>query len=96
MVRKGTLSVNMDDENLNKLAAALIESVLANDISPEDALAKWPNSSSGASKLLDQAWTRLRHFADDADIHARDPDYLRAECTSLSKLVIALRFADVA
>lgn len=65
------------------LAANLIKSVLDGNILPKDALQRWPSTFNRHSNKLADAWTQLRHFADDSDLHAAEPDYLSAEKSKL-------------
>lgn len=65
------------------LAANLIKSVLDGNILPEDALQRWPSTFNRHSTKLADAWTQLRHFADDSDLHAAEPGYLTAEKSKL-------------
>lgn len=60
-------------------AAQLIDEVLAYRVVPEEALKSWPRASNSSSEALSKAWTRLRHFADDEDLHRADKTYLSAE-----------------
>ena len=82
--------LNMNDRESMVLAAKLLEEVLSETMLPEDALEKWPEISAKSPKILRNAWTCLRHFADDSDIHIWDPEYLRANRGNLSKFAIEL------
>jgi hypothetical protein len=57
----------------------LVRSVLDGTLRPDEALARWPVDLSNRSPELTEAWTNLRHYADDADLHKADPEYLKAE-----------------
>ena len=65
------------------LAANLMKSVLDGNILPKDALQRWPTTFNRHSTKLADAWTQLRHFADDSDLHAAEPGYLLAEKSKL-------------
>ena len=80
----------MSDCKSLAFAARLLEEVLSESITPEDALERWPELSAKSPKILRNAWTCLRHFSDDSDIHIREPDYLHANRKALSKFAIEL------
>ena len=82
--------LNMNDCESMILAAKLLEEVLSEAVLPEDALEKWPELSARSPQILKDAWTCLRHFTDDSDIHIRDSEYLRANRGNLSKFVVEL------
>jgi hypothetical protein len=72
------------------LGASLIRSVLHSGLGAKDALELWPSAFNAQSPALSAAWTRLRHFADDADLHASDPAYLSAEKLRLQESLSSL------
>jgi hypothetical protein len=86
--------LNMNGCESMILAAKLLEEVLSETMLPEDALVKWPELSAKSPKILRNAWTCLRHFTDDSDIHIRDPEYLRDSRGNLSKFAIELMAQD--
>ncbi len=61
------------------VAAELLAQVAAGTMEAESALNAWPPETSETPALLGMAWHALRHFADDADLHAREPDYFLAQ-----------------
>ena len=73
------------------VAAKLMDQVLAGEIPPETALDEWPDCGDIHATLLNNAWTALRHFADDADIHETDQNYLDSERYKLKECVLRLR-----
>jgi len=76
------------------MAADLLKKVLAREISAEDALAAWPATADLQTPPLRNAWTRLRHFADDADLHEKDLGYFSAECKRLNDAITELMTAE--
>lgn len=72
------------------LASDLLRSVLSGNTKPEDALRRWPIEFNHCSTELRNAWTKLRHFADDSDLHAAEPDYLSAEISKLKASLLKL------
>ena len=84
----------MDEPPANSarlVAATLIDQVLAGELPPEKALDEWPRSNASDRALMNNAWTALSHFADDADIHERDREYLDAERHKLQEYASRLR-----
>ena len=66
----------MDDTTERaRVAARLLDNLLAGELSPETALQQWPNADSERDDLLAVTWHDLSHFAADADIRRRDPVY---------------------
>ena len=51
------------------------------------ALAEWPTTSGSLPAPLAKAWMRLRHFADDADLHEKDVAYFEAESRRLKESI---------
>lgn len=83
--------LNMNDCESMIFAAKLLEEVLSETMLPEVALEKWPELTAKSPKLLRNAWTCLRHFSDDSDIHIRDPEYFHANRRNLSKFAVELK-----
>lgn len=77
-----------------KKAAMLLCRVADGVLAANDALDQWPSPIKHANRLLTVGWTHLRHFADDADIHLRDPDYAQARVAELRTLAAKLHQSD--
>jgi hypothetical protein len=73
------------------MAAELLAKVSAGTMKAETALNAWPQEEQETSAFLGLAWHALRHFADDADLHIREPDYLLAQKCELLSWVNRLR-----
>jgi len=73
------------------VAANLLDRVLTGGLTPEKALQDWPPFDPKPRALINFAWTALQHFADDADLHAVDADYLVAERSKLQEFASSLR-----
>lgn len=68
----------MAPESLTWSARSLvtaIHDVLSNRATAEDALQRCGNPGQFVHRSLAAAWHTLAHYAADADIHVRDPDY---------------------
>lgn len=72
-------------------AAELIESVVAQKLTAEAALRIWPYALNQKYLILAKSWTRLRHYADDKDLHESDMPYFASEQEQLKLCVVELR-----
>ena len=81
----------MDDPNRERMAA-LIDAVLAEKLSPSDAVVAaeqlpaivWENAE------IREAYHELNHFRDDEDIRSRDPAYAHHQRETLKRLRMRL------
>jgi hypothetical protein len=72
------------------VAADLLERVARGEMEPSAALKEWPGNPE-ADALLDASWHDLSHFAIDADIRAKDPQYARYQVSLLLKRAKEIR-----
>lgn len=68
----------------------LLEEVASGRLDPRLALAEQPKKSTG-DELIDSAWHELGHFANDADIRARDAVYADHQASWLRELAQRIR-----
>ena len=78
-----------------KKAARLLREVADGVLAADDALNQWPLPIEHPNRLLTVSWTHLSHFADDADIHVKDPNYAQAQVAELRALAAQLGQSDV-
>lgn len=78
---------------IKKKAVGLLESVLENKITPEQARSKWPKHED--DKDLDTAFHILYHFEDDTDIRQKDQKYSDWQKGEIEKLINRLQVLDL-
>ena len=57
------------------MTISILERVLSDEISANEALAEWPSIDEETVDLIAKAWHELTQFAADADLRARDSEY---------------------
>ncbi|MBN1786985.1 MAG: hypothetical protein JW806_01170 [Sedimentisphaerales bacterium] len=73
-----------------KLCAELLQKVLAGEITPQDAIQKWPTCES-EDRDLEVALHQLYHYRDDDDIRAKDLRYKKLQTEEIRKHIEILR-----
>jgi len=71
--------------------AQLLDDVLNGEMSPGNALKKWPEPIDSPARCLTIGWTLLSHFADDSDLHRADPEYENLQRKALQTAASELR-----
>lgn len=72
-------------ESDNQKAISLLKAVLYENLSAEDALAKWPTVEKTSSKAMKNSYHQLYHYLADADIRAKEPEYAKYQRTGLQR-----------
>ncbi len=73
-----------------KKAIVVLEKVLAGNMSADEALVEWPTVDEESNEIVIGAWHELTHYAADADIRMKDPEYAEYQREQLTSYVSRL------
>lgn len=80
------------DTEIARTVTRLLELVVAGEIEPAQALARWPQTADG-EPAFGTAWHDLAHFAADGDIRKKDEQYADYQVGLLKKRIAEVREA---